>query len=132
MEKLTAMMGRLEFDSGEQDELVALRTRATQRGPLAGYGGMFSAELLRFFGFEFGCESMHAYSAGIVHGLLQTAEYAHAVIQSGGARIRQAEVERRVQARLVRQQRLTGPNPLTLSVVMSEAVAAAAGGWSGR
>jgi transcriptional regulator with XRE-family HTH domain len=122
VEKLTAMMGLLEFDAGERDELVELRTRATQRGPLAAYGGLFSAELLRFFGFEHGCESMHSYSSGLVHGLLQTAEYAHVVIQSGGARIRQAEVERRVQARLVRQQRLTGPDPLTLSVVMSEAV----------
>jgi transcriptional regulator with XRE-family HTH domain len=121
VEKLTAMMGRLEFDSGEQDELVELRKRATQRGPLAAYGGIFSAELLRFFGFEHGCESMHSHIEGLVHGLLQTAEYAHAVIQSGGARVRQAEVERRVQARLVRQQRLTGPDPLTLSVVMSEA-----------
>jgi hypothetical protein len=121
LDKLTAMVSRLEFERGEQDELVELRTRATQRGPLAGYGGLFSGDLLRFFGFEFGCESMHSYCVGIVHGLLQTAEYAHAVIQSGGARIRQAEVERRVQARLVRQQRLTGPDPLALTVVMSEA-----------
>jgi transcriptional regulator with XRE-family HTH domain len=121
MEKLAAMMSRLEFDSGEQDELVELRSRATQRGPLAAHGGIFSGELQRFFGFEYGCESMQSHVAGIIHGLLQTAEYAHAVIRSGGSRVRQAEVERRVQARLVRQQRLAGPDPLTLSVVMSEA-----------
>jgi transcriptional regulator with XRE-family HTH domain len=121
VDKLTAMMGLLEFDAGEQDEMVELRARATQRGPLAGYGGLFSAELLRFFGFEHGCESMQSYSTGLVHGLLQTAEYAHAVFRSGGARIRQAEVERRVEARMVRQQRLTGPEPLALSAVMSEA-----------
>jgi transcriptional regulator with XRE-family HTH domain len=120
VEKLTAMMELLEFDSGERDELVELRTRATQRGPLAAYGGLFSAELLRFCGFEHGCESIHSLNHGLVPGLLQTAEYAHVVIQSGGARVRQAEVERRVQARLVRQQRLTGPDPLTLSVVMGE------------
>lgn len=120
-EKLTASIGRLEFEPGEQDELVELRTRATGRGPLAAYSALFSAEILRFFGFEHGCESMHSYTAWLVHGLLQTADYAHAVIQAGGARIRQAEVERRVQARLVRQQRLTDTDPLSLSVVMSEA-----------
>jgi len=121
VEKLTAMIARLEFESGEKDELLDLRTQATQRGPLAAYSGIFSADLLRFFGFEYGCESMHSYNGGLIHGLLQTADYAHAVIQSGGARIRQAEVDRRVQARLVRQQRLINPDPLALSVVMSEA-----------
>jgi len=121
VEKLTAISARLEFAADEADELVELRTLAVQRGPLAAYGGIFSTEMLRFSGFEFGCESMHSYSGGLVHGLLQTPEYAHAVIRSGGARIRQAEVDRRVQARLVRQQRLYSSNPLMLSVVMGEA-----------
>lgn len=120
VDKLAVITARLEFEATEGDELLDLRKQAVQRGPLAAYNGIFSAEILRFFGFEYGCESMLSYGE-LVHGLLQTADYARAVIQSGGARIRQAEVERRVQARLVRQQRLTGPEPLTLSVVMSEA-----------
>lgn len=120
VDKLAVITARLEFEATEGDELLDLRKQAVQRGPLAAYNGIFSAEMLRFFGFEYGCESMLSYGE-LVHGLLQTADYARAVIRSGGARIRQAEVERRVQARLVRQQRLTGPDPLALSVVMSEA-----------
>jgi len=121
VEKLMAITARLKFEATEGDELLDLRKQAVQRGPLAAYSGIFSVELLRFFGFEYGCESMHSYGEGIIHGLLQTSDYARAVIQAGGARIRQAEVDRRVQARLLRQQRLTGPDPLALSVVMSEA-----------
>lgn len=120
MDKLLAVTARLEFEADEGDELVELRRHATQRGPLAAYNGIFSAELMRYYGFEYGCESLRSFVM-IVHGLLQTPEYAHAVIRSGGARIRQAEVERRVQARMVRQERLHGPDPLTLSVVMGEA-----------
>lgn len=118
-ERLLAFSSRLDFDKDEGDELVALRRRANDRGPLARYSGIFSAELLRFFGFEQGCESMHSFGH-LVHGLLQTPDYARAVIASGGARIRQAEVERRVEARMLRQERLRRADPLHLSVVASE------------
>lgn len=120
-ERLSLITDRLEFGTSEREQLLALRLQAVRSGPLAAYSGLFSAELLRFYGFEYGCESMHSYGEGVVHGLLQTPDYARAVIQAGGARIRQAEVDRRVQARLLRQQRLTGADPLALSVVMGEA-----------
>lgn len=120
-ERLSSITDRLEFGTSEREQLLALRLQAVQSGPLAAYSGLFSAELLRFYGFEYGCESMHSYGEGVIHGLLQTPDYARAVIQAGGARIRQAEVDRRVQARLLRQQRLTSTDPLALSVVMSEA-----------
>lgn len=118
--RLLEFSGRLEFEPEERDELVALRRRAGERGPLDRYNGIFSAELLRFFGFEQGAESMHSFGH-LVHGLLQTPDYARAVIASGGARIRQAEVERRVEARMLRQERLRRDDPLQLSVVVSEA-----------
>lgn len=121
IDKLTAIAERLEFGAPDTQELLALREQGTQRGPLAAFSGIFSTEILRFFGFEYGCESIYSFGGGLIHGLLQTPDYARAVIQAGGAHIRQAEVERRVQARLIRQQRLTGPDPVALSVVMSEA-----------
>lgn len=117
--RLLEFSTRLQFEADENDELVALRKRASQRGPLDRFNGIFPTELLRFFGFEQGCESMHSFSH-LVHGLLQTPDYARAVIASGGARIRQAEVERRVEARMLRQERLRRADPLELSVVLSE------------
>ncbi len=122
LDKLTAFTERLEFDDTETTELLTLREQGTQRSPLAAFSGIFAPEVLRFFGFEHGCESISSFGGGLIHGLLQTPEYARTVIQAGGAYIRQAEVERRVQARLIRQQRLTVPDPVALSVVMSEAV----------
>lgn len=121
IDKLRAIADRLEFGSPETEELLALREQGTQRGPFAAFSGIFPAEVMRFFGFEYGAESISSFTGGLIHGLLQTADYARAVMQTGGPAIRQAEAERRVQARLVRQQRLTGPEPLSLSVVMGEA-----------
>lgn len=121
MEKLAAIAERLELAQPEHDELRSLRDHGVQRGPYATYSGIFSAEILRFFGFERGCESMSSFGGGLIHGLLQTPDYAQAVIEAGGPYIRQAEVARRVEARLARQERLDEPEPLTLSVVMSEA-----------
>lgn len=120
-ERLSAISAHLRFDTEESEELLVLRQDASRRGPLAAYSGIFSAEQLRFFGFEYGCESMSSYGGLLVHGLLQTPDYARAVIRAGGAYIRQAEVDRRVQARMMRQQRLTRPDAPILSIVMGEA-----------
>ncbi|MGH3587291.1 MAG: DUF5753 domain-containing protein [Pseudonocardia sp.] len=121
LEKLTAIFARLEIDEPEMSELLALREQGVRRGPYAAYSGIFSTEILRFFGFEHGAESIFSFGGGLIHGLLQTQAYARAVIQAGGPYIRQAEVERRVQARLARQARLDGPDPISLTVVMTEA-----------
>src|ERR1700754_289999 len=127
LEKLMAIFERLELEEPEAGELLALRDQGVRRGPYAAYSGVFSTEILRFFGFEHGCESMLSFD-GLIHGLLQTPDYARAVIQAGGPYIRQAEVERRVEARLARQQRLHGPDPISLTLVMSEAAIRQQGG----
>lgn len=119
---LNALLDHLELIGPDRDTLVELRRTATQRGAFSGYSGIFGATQLRFFGLEEGAESSQAYSAGLVHGLLQTADYAAEVIRSGGAHVRQADVARRAEARLLRQRRLVdAADPLVLSVVMSEA-----------
>jgi len=58
-----------------------------------------------------------------VHGLCQTFDYATAIMQSpSGFRSDDAEIERMVEARISRQGRLRGPNPLIFHAVMDEAV----------
>ncbi|TWF92869.1 helix-turn-helix domain-containing protein [Saccharopolyspora dendranthemae] len=121
-DRLGELIEVYEFDSDEADELRQLREQASHRGWWTRYSAIFPDELLRFFGYEHGAESAHTYDSGLFNGLLQTEEYARAVIESGSPNVRLAEVDPRSEARLVRQQRLRGRDPLRMTAVMSEAV----------
>jgi hypothetical protein len=75
--------------------------------------------LKSYVGLESDAQVARAFSLELVHGLLQTEEYArqlHSII----GKLSGDEIERRVAARLQRQQRLTDPDPLTFSAVISE------------
>jgi transcriptional regulator with XRE-family HTH domain len=119
-DKLVTLLASYEFDDEEAAELHALREQASRRGWWAQFSALFSDELLRLFGFEHGAESVRAYDNGLMNGLLQTEEYAAAIIAAGSPNIRLAEVDRRVAARLMRQRRLTADVPLHLTAIMSE------------
>ncbi|MFH8573831.1 helix-turn-helix domain-containing protein [Streptomyces sp. NPDC017993] len=62
------------------------------------------------------------YENGVIPGLLQTEDYARATFRSDVPHLSDEEVERRVEARLDRQQILHKPEPVTASFVISEAV----------
>ena len=121
-ERLNKMIEVYDFNADEAEELRALREDATGRGWWTKYSALFSEDLLRFFGFEHGAESICSHESGVVHGMLQTEAYARAIIEAGQANLRMAEVERRVTSRMLRGSRLRGDDPLKLTVLMSEAV----------
>ncbi len=121
VEKLTEVAELLEFDKSAIAELVHLRSQALDRGWWIKFSALFSEDLLRLFGFEHGAESIRTYSSGLVYGMLQTERYARAVIETGAPNVRLAEVDRRVEARMMRQGRLDGTDRVQLHVVMSEA-----------
>ncbi|MGP4015543.1 DUF5753 domain-containing protein [Saccharopolyspora sp. 5N708] len=120
-DRLDELMAIYEFDADEADELRALREQAAHRGWWNKYSALFSEDLLRFFGFEHGAESLRTYCADLINGLLQTEDYARAIIESGAPNLRLAEVDRRVQCRITRQQRVVGDEPLQILAVMGEA-----------
>ncbi|SNR46879.1 Helix-turn-helix domain-containing protein [Haloechinothrix alba] len=120
-EKLRTLLELYEFDEDEQQELLALRESAKERGWWSRYSALFSEELLRVYGLEHGAESIRTYESLLVPGLLQTSDYARALISSDLANIRQVEVDQRVEVRMRRQQRLSGDDPLQLTAVISEA-----------
>jgi transcriptional regulator with XRE-family HTH domain len=120
-DKVRALATLLEFDENAIVEMLDLRSQALVRGWWTKFSALFDDDLLRYFGFEHGAESVRTYDSGLVYGVLQTERYARAVIETGAPNIRLAEVDRRVQARLLRQRRLDEPEPLQLLSVMSEA-----------
>ncbi|MDA3648628.1 helix-turn-helix domain-containing protein [Saccharopolyspora indica] len=122
LEKLDTLMAEYGVEDAEAQELRTLREQAVQRGWWGKYSGIFGNDLLRFFGFEHGAESVQAYDSGLMNGLLQTEDYARAISDASTGNLRMAEVDRRITCRMTRQLRLTGDDPLRFNAVMSEAV----------
>ncbi|MBA2951037.1 helix-turn-helix domain-containing protein [Streptomyces himalayensis] len=76
----------------------------------------------RYMDLEAQAVSILEYAGHVVPGLLQTKEYARALLRAGAPRATREEIEAKVAARLDRQACLLGEAPPRLSVVLEEAV----------
>ena len=75
-----------------------------------------------YIGLETDAESLRVYEPQIITGLLQTRSYAEALIQGALPETSPADIEKRVQVRMRRQERIAAENnPLRLWVVLDEA-----------
>ncbi|MGA8112784.1 MAG: helix-turn-helix transcriptional regulator [Actinocatenispora sp.] len=119
-DRLTQLAELYDVGSTTAKELETLRREATSRAWWHEYSGFFSEQLQRFFGYEAGAEHVRGYHSELVHGLLQTEDYARAIIRGGSPHVRLTEVDRRVEARMIRQQLLTDSNPLHVTSILSE------------
>ena len=76
-----------------------------------------------YIGLETDAASLRVYDPQVVPGLLQTRYYAEALITGALPETPQADIEKRVQVRMRRQERIhSAENPLRLWTVMDEAV----------
>lgn len=105
----------------EMKGLLVLRDRASQHAWWADFSRLFAAEILRYFGLEYGAESVRTHEGLMIPGLLQTEAYAHSIVTSDGPNTRTSEAGRRVRARMLRQSRLIDEDPMRLTAVISEA-----------
>lgn len=119
-DKFGAVCSAYRLTSEEADELRALQESSFGRGWWWHYGGLFPAELLRFFGFEDGAEQIETFESNLVSGLLQTESYARAIHRGDAANVRLSDVERSIEVRMRRQERITGTDPIRAVVVMGE------------
>ena len=113
------------YDGTEEDRARALELwdDAGQRAVRLAVPVGSSKEFRAFLRAESEADNMRVLAPLVVHGLLQTAAYARAVHDSAHRfRDPEAEVERYVTARLSRQKRLEGPEPLQLHALLDEAV----------
>ena len=120
---LGKLLALYEVDEGYRDELLALASESRQKGLPQKAAARFP-QVATYVYAEAEAESVCNWEPQVVPGLLQTPEYARAVAElwpsmfPGPA----TETDRRVEARLLRQQLLTREPPLQLSVVMDESV----------
>lgn len=106
--------------TGDQREaLVQLAREARQRGWWHAYNEVFTGT---FVGLEADASSLRAYQALLIPGLLQTESYAREVFRAMRPDADTVDIDRRVAARMTRQQLLTDANPPTYWAVIDEAV----------
>jgi transcriptional regulator with XRE-family HTH domain len=105
----------------ERDALLALAREANRPGWLQAYSSAVPAWFRPYVDLEEAAQVIRTYEVQFIPGLLQTEDYARAVISHGLAEPPADEVDRRVELRLRRQQILAEPNPTRLWAVIDEA-----------
>jgi transcriptional regulator with XRE-family HTH domain len=106
----------------ERDRMLALARNANTPGWWHRYGDVLPSWFQSYLGLEAAATVIRTYEIQFVPGLLQTADYARAVIMLGHRTASAAELNRRVSLRMDRQRILTRRDPPHLWVVMDEAV----------
>jgi transcriptional regulator with XRE-family HTH domain len=104
----------------ERAALLARAREANTRVWWHAYSDIMPNWFQWYLGLEAAAALIRTYEVQFVPGLLQTEEYAKAVVRLGHGRAREEEVARRVGLRMERQQVLSRPNPPRLWVVVDE------------
>lgn len=108
-------------DEEERTRLLALARDANNPGWWHRFGDVLPNWFQSYLGLEAAAALIRTYEVQFVPGLLQTKEYARAVVLLGHGRAKTDEIDRRVELRMARQQVLTRPDAPKLWVVVDEA-----------
>jgi transcriptional regulator with XRE-family HTH domain len=114
---ITRLCDLYQVDEEGRSRLTELATEGKQRTswPL-------SQQYFDYFGLEAEAESISDYGLAIMPGLLQTPDYARAIVGVGGPTLTPTIIEERVQARIARQRLLTSRRAPRFEAVLDESV----------
>lgn len=118
---LMALLDLYGASAEDREALLELSREADVQGWLQAYRRELPEEYTSYIGFEAEARTVRNYESSYVPGLLQTEDYARAVIRGGLPTATGHEVEQRVRARLERQALLAGSDPLQLWAIIDEA-----------
>ena len=110
------------LDPVRTEELVALARAARERSWWSQYRDAATPQLLQLIGYESAATVRRNFEPLLVPGLLQTEEYAAALIKALDDRIPAARLETLVEIRLRRQELADRANPPLLFFILDEAV----------
>jgi transcriptional regulator with XRE-family HTH domain len=106
----------------DAEKLVVIGREARQKGWWHSYKDSVTDGYLTFIGLEDAAETIRAFEAALIPGLLQTGDYARAIVAGGPLHLDPGQAEARVQVRMDRQKLLTREAPLHLHAVIDEAI----------
>lgn len=102
-----------------KEELVQIAREARQKGWWHPFSMVLNSA---YVGLEAAARSIRSYEQQVIPGLLQSEEYAIAMIRAARLGDTTEEIEQRVHVRMARQSLLTQDDPIDLRVVLDEAV----------
>ncbi len=106
-------------DAEERAALLSLTREANTPGWWHAYSDVLPSWVEAYVGLEAAATVLRTYEVQFVPGLLQTKEYARALIRLGSA-VSDSEVDRRTELRISRQEILRSANPPQLWAVVDE------------
>jgi transcriptional regulator with XRE-family HTH domain len=106
-------------DGARAEVLVEMAREAKQRGWWQLYGQVLTGA---YVGLEAAAAEIRSYEPLVVPGLLQTEDYTRAMVLAARPELPGELVEQRIRVRMKRQSLLSQDDPLTLSVILDEAV----------
>jgi transcriptional regulator with XRE-family HTH domain len=116
-------------DETDRESLLALAQDANSPGWWHRYGDVLPSWFETYVGLEEAAALVRTYEVQFIPGLLQTEEYARAVISLGNSTAPPEEIEQRVSLRITRQKLLTrGDSPRLWAVVDEAALRRPIGG----
>jgi transcriptional regulator with XRE-family HTH domain len=110
-----------QVSKGERATVLAMAGSANAPGWWQRYGDAVPAWLAPYLGLEQAAEVIRSYEVQFVPGLLQTPDYARAVVQIAAGDDPKLDTEQQVSLRIHRQQILHRPTPPRLWAVIDEA-----------
>ncbi|NKY85811.1 helix-turn-helix domain-containing protein [Nocardia veterana] len=112
-----------DADENTTTALIGLAQQAKVKSWYHEYGDLIPENFDVYMGLEVAARSLKTYQIELVPGLLQTADYARAVIKSGLPDEADADIERRVRLRMQRQGLIKRKSrPAELDVILHETV----------
>ncbi len=115
------LLGLYGVNEAEAETLVALAQEANSPGWWHKYGDVLPDWFQVYVGLEEAASLIRLYEVQFVPGLLQTADYARAVVRLGQPGAPPEEIEHRVSLRMGRQELLSKPGGPRLWAVVDEA-----------
>jgi len=117
-------------EPGQRQMLVDMAREGHRKGWWAAYDDVLPSGFDIYVGLEAETASVRGYEVSVVHGLLQTADYARAVMGEMFPKYTADQIDRLVDFRLERQRRFDEDPPLGLWAILDEAVLRRpVGGW---
>lgn len=118
---LRSLLDVYDIRDEQREALMTLAREARQRGWWQVYGDVLASDTSSYIGLETEALSVHTYQQQLIPALVQSWDYARAVIRAGRPDDTDAQIDRRVTVRLDRQDVLTDDHPINLWAVIDEA-----------
>ena len=107
-------------DRKRRDDLKTMSEDAWQKGWWDGFSADVVGSLIDWIWLESRATEIFSFQVGVLPGLLQTRDYAEALIRAADVDASEEQVTRFVELRMARQQRLDDDDPIRLSTIIDE------------